>query len=322
MRTVVLVAHQGVQLLDVAGPADVLDGATRLVGPDAGYRLIVAAPGGGEVRAGGGLRLCADVDLDAVRGPVDTVLVAGGWELTSAAAEPGLVDGVRRLAGTARRTTSVCTGATVLAQAGLLDGRRATTHWAFAPTLHAAHPDVRLEPDRLHVRDGDVLTSAGVSAGMDLALALVEEDHGAEVARTVARWLVLFLQRPGGQSQFSERLALPVVAGSPLRPVLDAVVADPAADHRTPAMAARAALSERQLTRRFAAELGTTPARFVERVRVEAARSMLEQDGAGVDVIAARCGLGSPETLRRAFLRVLGVGPAAYRERFSTVAAA
>ncbi len=302
-------------MLDAAGPAEVFDGAAKLTG--GGYQVQLATPSARQVRAGSSLRLEADVALESVRGPLDTLLVAGGFGVQAAAEDPAVVRHIGRLAGRARRVTSVCTGAELLATAGLLDGRRATTHWAWCSALAERHPDVIVEPDRIFVRDGNVATSAGVTAGMDLALALVEEDHGPEVARTVARWLVLFLQRPGGQSQFSERLAPPAPRTASLRPVLDSIAADPAADHRLETLAARASMSERHLVRRFAAELRTSPARFVERVRVEAARTALEE-GATVEEAARRCGFSSGEVMRRAFLRVLGVTPSEYRQRFTT----
>jgi transcriptional regulator GlxA family with amidase domain len=314
---VVLAAFEGVQMLDVVGPADVLDAATRVLGGKGGYRMVVATPNGEPVRGSAGLRLGADIGLGQVRlRGVDTLIVAGGLQIDDALADPRLAPAVRRIAGGARRTCSVCTGAFLLAEAGLLEGRAATTHWAFCGQLARRHPGVRVEPDRIFVRDGQVATSAGLTAGMDLALALVEEDHGPEIARTVARWTVMFLQRPGGQSQFSERLALPAGVAPPIREILDAIVAEPAGDHRLPQLARRAALSERHLRRLFSAQTGTTPARFTERVRVEAARELLAETATPVETVASHCGFGSAETMRRAFLRVLGVGPAEYRARF------
>jgi transcriptional regulator GlxA family with amidase domain len=317
LRQVVLVAFDGVQLLDIVGPSDVLDAATQLLGGKGGYRMLIATPDGQPVRGSAGVRLVADISLgQARRRGVDTVIVGGGLQIDRFLADPRLAPAVRRLAAGARRTCSVCTGAFVLAEAGLLEDRAATTHWAFCEQLARRHPGVRVEPDRIFVRDGPVTTSAGLTAGMDLALALIEEDHGPEMARTVARWTVMFLQRPGGQSQFSERLELPAGVAAPVREILDAIVAEPAGDHRLPQLARRASLSERHLRRLFSEQTGTTPARFTERVRVEAAREQLEDGAGAVDTVAARCGFGSPETMRRAFLRVLGVGPAEYRTRF------
>jgi transcriptional regulator GlxA family with amidase domain len=316
-RQVVLVAFDGVQLLDVIGPSDVLDAATRLLGGNGGYRMAIATPDGQPVRGSGGLRLGADIALGQVRRRgVDTVIVGGGLQIDDVLGDPRLAPALRRIAPGARRTCSVCAGAFLLAEAGLLDGKAATTHWAFCEELARRHPSVRVEPDRIFVRDGRISTSAGMTAGMDLALALVEEDHGPEVARTVARWTVMFLQRPGGQSQFSERLALPAGVTPPIREILDRIAANPTGDHRLPQLAQRAALSERHLRRLFSEQTGTTPARFTERVRVEAARELLEDTSIPVDTVASRCGFGSPETMRRAFLRVLGVGPAEYRGRF------
>jgi transcriptional regulator GlxA family with amidase domain len=317
-RSVVFVLFEDLLGLDLVGPAEVFSAATRIVGLDRGYRLRVASIDGEPVRADSGLRLHADSTLMSVRRPVDTLIVPGGEGVRRAAASLDLIRQIRRIAGHSRRVCSVCGGAAVLAAGGLLNGRRATTHWAGSTDLAERHPDVNVEPDRIFIQDGNVFTSAGGSAGMDLALALVEADHGAEVARQVARWLVLFLQRPGGQSQFSERLARPIAAGSPLRPVLDDIVADPTADHRVPQLATKVGISDRHLTRLFLNQTGTTPARFVERVRVEAARDLLERSDLPGETVATRTGFGSYETMRRAFVRDLGVGPRDYRERFRT----
>jgi transcriptional regulator GlxA family with amidase domain len=308
-----------VQLLDVVGPSDILDAATRLLGGDGGYRMVVATPDGQPVRGSGGLRLDADIALGQVRRRgVDTVIVGGGLRIDDVLGDPRLAPALKRIAPGARRTCSVCAGAFLLAEAGLLDGKSATTHWAFCEELARRHPSVRVEPDRIFVRDGQVSTSAGMTAGMDLALALVEEDHGPEIARTVARWTVMFLQRPGGQSQFSERLALPAGVAAPIRETLDRIAADPAGDHRLPQLAQKASLSERHLRRLFSEQTGTTPARFTERVRVEAARDLLADTATPIEAVASSCGFGSAETMRRAFLRILGVGPAGYRARFRT----
>jgi transcriptional regulator GlxA family with amidase domain len=319
-RHVVLVGFDGMQLLNLVGPAEMLDAATQLLGGGSrGYRVTIATPDGAPLRGSSGIRIAADATLGHVRPrTVDTLIVGGGMHVDEIVADQRLTAGLRRVAPGARRVCSVCTGAFLLAGAGLLDGRAATTHWAFCAELARRHPRVAVDPDRIFVRDGTTVTSAGSAAGMDLTLALIEEDHGPDVARAVARWTVMFLQRPGGQSQFSERLALPASVSSPVRQVLDAVVAEPAADHRPAELARRAAVSERHLRRLFADQTATTPARFVERVRVEAARERLERDAGPVEAVAAACGFGSAETMRRAFLRVLGVGPAEYRARFRT----
>jgi transcriptional regulator GlxA family with amidase domain len=323
-RQIVLVVFEGVQLLDVAGPADVFDAASRIVagndGP--GYEVTIAGVGGASVRASSGMRIEPEADLAELDpGAIDTLLVPGGRGRV-ALEDSELVAALPRAVSGARRFGSVCGGTFLLAAAGLLDGRKVTTHWASCEDLAQRFPALTVEPDRIYVRDGAVITSAGVTAGIDLALALVEEDHGAEVARTVARRLVVFLQRPGGQSQFSQRLGAPVPSESPIRALVDGIVADPAGDHRVPALAERAALSERQVTRLFGREARTTPARFVERVRVEAARDLLESGRSSVDAVAERCGFGSAETMRRAFRRVLGIGPGEYRQRFGGADAA
>jgi transcriptional regulator GlxA family with amidase domain len=279
--------------------------------------VTIATPDGAPVRGSAGMRIAADKSLGHVRPrAVDTLIVGGGMRVGDVAGDQRLTSGLQRISAGARRTCSVCTGAFLLAGAGLLDGKAATTHWAFCAELARRHPRVSVEPDRIFVRDGATMTSAGSTAGMDLTLALIEEDHGPDVARAVARWTVMFLQRPGGQSQFSERLAVPGAVASPLRQVLDAVVAEPAADHRLAQLAKRAAVSERHLRRLFAGQTATTPARFVERVRVEAARERLERTTAPIETVAADCGFGSAETMRRAFLRILGVGPSDCRARF------
>lgn len=314
-RLVLIAVYDGVQLLDAVGPAEVFATAAKL-GGGSGYRLLVASADGADVHSDSGLRFGVEAALSEVREPLDTLLVAGGLGAYAAAESAELLAGLRTVGERARRVCSVCTGAVVLAAGGWLRGRVATTHWMACADLARRHPDITVEPDRIFVRDGDVYTSAGVTAGMDLALALVEDDHGAELARSVARALVMFLQRPGGQSQFSARLDQAVPDASPLRPVLDSITADPAADHRLPVLAERAALSERHLTRLFTEHTGTTPARFVERIRVEAARDLLERSTLPVDVVSTRSGFGSDETMRRAFLRVLGVGPSDYRDRF------
>jgi transcriptional regulator GlxA family with amidase domain len=322
-RKVVFVAFEGMQILNVVGPAEILDAASQVVGHDRGYEVSVATLDGKPARGSSGMRVEADMSLRQVRpSGVDTLIVGGGMRFDDVIEGGRLPAELERLSDGARRTCSVCTGAFLLAAAGLLDGKAATTHWAFCELLARRHPGTRVEPDRIFVRDGHTTTSAGLTAGMDLALALVEEDHGADVARTVAHWTVMFMQRPGGQSQFSERLAVPATVDPSLREVLDRVVAEPAADHRLAEMARRASLSERHFRRVFLEQTGTTPARFVERVRVEAARELLERTAAPVEAVAADSGFGSAETMRRAFLRSVGVGPADYRARFrSTVAA-
>jgi transcriptional regulator GlxA family with amidase domain len=312
---VVIVVYDGVQLLDVAGPVEVFDGARRAQGGS--YRVRVASVGGRDVTTSAGVRLGAEFDLTDAADDLDTMIVAGGWGYAEAMRDREIVGQVRRLAARARRVASVCTGAFVLAEAGLLDGRRATTHWAYCAGLAETYPAVSVEPDAIFVRDGQVVTAAGVTAGVDLALSLVEEDHGSELARQVARWLVVFLQRPGGQSQFSMWARARPPGDDALRRLIGDIAADPAADLSIPEMANRLSVSPRHVSRVFAREFGMSPGRYVERARVEAARILLENGPDGVNAIARRCGFGTAETMRRAFIRELNVPPSAYRARFA-----
>ncbi|MGW7243491.1 GlxA family transcriptional regulator [Streptomyces sp. NPDC054804] len=307
------VVFDGVTMLDVSGPSEVLHQAGRLADP---YELVLVSPEGGTVTTSAGPALTGTVPA-ADAGPLDTLLVAGGDRLAERPIEEELLATARELIGEAHRVASVCTGAFVLGELGLLDGRRATTHWRHAATFARRYPRVRVEPDAIHVRDGRYVTSAGISAGIDLALALVEDDHGAGVARDIARELVVFMQRPGGQSQFSTAITTPPARGDLLRTLVASVLADPTADHSLPALAASAAVSARHLTRLFRAELGTTPARWVERVRLDRAQQLL-LEGHSVTSAALHSGLGTDETLRRAFARHLGTTPTHYRSRFAT----
>lgn len=308
---VVIVVFDGVKLLDAAGAAEVFAEANRF---GAAYEIKIASVDGADVTTSVGTKLAVTDRISGIES-ADTVMVAGGDNLVGRGIDPALVDAVKSVPARSRRMASICTGAFILAQAGLLSGRRATTHWRHARLLARAFPDIRVEPDAIFIRDGDVFTSAGVSSGIDLALALVELDHGAELVRDVARSLVVYLKRAGGQSQFSVLVEADPPPQSPLRAVTDAVAADPAADHSVKTLAARAALSTRQLTRLFQSELGTTPARYVEMVRLDAARAALDA-GRTVGETAHVAGFGSPETLRRVFVENLGVSPKAYRERF------
>jgi transcriptional regulator GlxA family with amidase domain len=316
VRTVALLAYDGSQVLDVAGPAEVFSVANEIAGGDA-YRVRVVSVDGADSISGTGFRVGVSGRLDDV-GPIDTLVVPGSYTWRTDMVEPALLRAVTSAAGRSRRVASVCAGAFLIGAVGLLDGRRATTHWMFVDELAARFPLALVERDPIFVEDLPVYTSAGATAGIDLALALVESDHGPTLAREVARFLVVFMQRPGGQSQFSVHLQRDVTDGFSLRALLDAVHADPAGDHRLSALSARAGFSERHLTRVFARELGTTPARFVEEVRIEAARTLLETSDAPLEVIARRAGLNSPETLRRVFTRELGCTPHAYRRRFRT----
>lgn len=305
-----------VQLLDVAGPLQVLATANELAceaGEAAPYEPHVVAREAGAVAASAGLPLVAEA-LPASRVAVDTLIVAGGVGVYDALADGALRLWVRRRAGLARRTASVCTGAFLLAAAGLLDGRRCTTHWRRCAELARRYPALRVESDPIFVRDGDLWTSAGVTAGIDLTLAFVEADLGRAAAVAVARQLVVFAKRPGGQAQFSARLSLAADAD------FDALHAWMAGNLQrelsVPELAARAGMSERSFARRYRAATGTTPARAVERLRVEAAREALGSARRSIKDVARRCGFGSEETMRRSFLRLLSVAPRDYRERF------
>ncbi len=320
-RRIAVVAYPGVQILDVVGPLEVFATTTRLLAAERGndvpcYAVDVLAARRGPLRTQSGLTLGADRAWSQVRGGVDTLLVAGGLGTREAMGDTALLAWLRRMAPRVRRLGSVCTGSFVLAAAGLLEGRRATTHWGYCATLAQLYPSVRVEPDPIFVQDGNVYTSAGVTAGMDLALALVEEDHGRDVAMQVARQLVLFLRRPGGQSQFSAQLAVQTASREPLRDLQAWMTDHPAADLSVPALAQRVAMSPRNFARVFLREVGVTPARFAERIRVEAARRRLEETADGVDGVADACGFGTAESMRRAFLRTIHVSPTAYRHRF------
>ncbi|MEV6177510.1 GlxA family transcriptional regulator [Streptomyces sp. NPDC052015] len=310
-RTVLVVLFDGVQSLDVTGPVEVFAGAEQLV--PGTYRIGTASLDGAPVRTSSGLTLVPDGTLAGAPGP-HTLLVPGGRGTRRP--DPRLTGWLRENGPRAERLVSVCTGAILLAEAGLLDGRRVTTHWAYCDTLARDHPAVEVDADPVYVRDGHVSTSAGVTSGIDLALALVEEDLGREVALTVARHLVVFLRRPGNQAQFSAQLAAQTAQREPLREVQQWITEHPADDLTVEALAARARLSPRHFARAFRAETGTTPGRYVDRVRLEHARRLLEDTGDGVEEISRASGYGTPEAMRRAFVRALGTAPAEYRRRF------
>lgn len=310
VRRVVIAAFPDCMSLDVVGPAEVFATAGA-------YEVEVVAPDAEPFFMSNGLQVIPSAGMDELRGNIDTLVIAGGQGTRRAATDPRVIAWTQQAAKGSRRVTSVCSGAFVLANAGLLDGRRATTHWAWCDTLGAMFPAVAVESDAIFVRDGNVYTSAGVTAGIDLALALVEEDLGAEAAREVAQELVVFLRRPGGQSQFSAQIAAPAAEREPLREVQAYIAANAAADLSVPALAERAAMSPRNFARAFRHETGMTPAAYVESVRVEQARIALEGSDAQIETVASHCGFGTIETMRRAFHRRLGVGPAAYRSRFS-----
>jgi transcriptional regulator GlxA family with amidase domain len=310
------------QSLDAVGPLEVFAGATRVVTAEgaahshAGYEVVVASGDGRPVRCGSGLTIDCERLPDG-RTPIDTLVLPGGDRALQARRDPRLVSWIATTAPRCRRVATVCTGAFLAAEAGLLDGKRVTTHWASAERLAAEYPALDVDPDPIYIRDGSCWSSAGVTAGIDLALALVEDDWDVHVAQTVARWLVMFLHRPGGQTQFAAPVWVPRAERSAVRTAQARVEAAPGDDHRIPTMADAAAMSVRHFTRIFAEEVGETPGRFVERVRLEEARRRLETTDETLDVIAARSGLGTAETLRRMFHRRLGVSPDAYRRRFA-----
>lgn len=320
VKRVVIVCYPGMQPLDVTGPHEVFAGANSVLRAHRSaaepYELLLCAREPGTVSSESGLGIAAPHTIPT-RGPIDILLLPGGDGVYAARHDAALVASIRAAAKRSARIATVCTGTFLAATAGLLDGKRVTTHWARAARLAAEHPDLDVVADAIYVRDGDVWTSAGVTAGIDLALAMVEQDHDPDVAQTVARHLVMFLRRPGGQSQFAAPVWDKPAEKDAIRLAQDLVNANPAADLRVANLAAAACLSERHFTRVFAAEIGEPPAKYVERVRVEVARRELEQRGAVVATVARRCGFGSAETMRRSFIRRLGVAPDDYRRRFN-----
>ncbi|MFR9787811.1 GlxA family transcriptional regulator [Streptomyces sp. MB22_4] len=314
-RTLLFVVFDGVQSLDVTGPLEVFSGAERHA--PGTYRIRTASLDGGPVRTTSGLTLVPDEALTAAEEP-HTLLVPGGEGTRDP--DPRLVGWLRAHGPRPARLVSVCTGAFLLAAAGLLDGRRATTHWAYCDRLARERPAVRVEPEPIYVRDGRVATSAGVTAGIDLALALVEEDLDRDVALSLARHLVVFLRRPGNQAQFSAQLAAQTALREPLRDVQRWITEHPDTDLGVEALAARAALSPRHFARAFRAETGMTPGRYVDRVRLEHARRLLEDTPGGIEEISRASGYGTPEAMRRAFRKAFGTAPAEYRRRFRPAA--
>ena len=316
-HTVVVVAMEGLHLIDLAGPVEVLATANAL-GAEPRYRTLVATPGGADVRSDSGVRVGADRslgDLARSRRVLDTLTVVGGPGTRAALADEGFVADVARLSGRAGRTTSVCSGSLVLARAGLLDGYAATTHWALADFL-AMREAIDVRSDQIFVRDRDRWTSAGVTAGIDLFLALVEHDHGPQLAHQVATYLVVFVRRPGGQSQFSAQMRAQT-ATTPSIAELQRWLGDHLdADLGVDALAARAGMSPRNFARVFRRETGSTPAAHVEELRVEAARRLLETTDLTVAAVARRVGIRHAETLHRAFRRRVGTTPERYRQHF------
>ncbi len=310
-RTIAILAVSGVQLLDVSGPLDVFAEANLQSGTEA-YRPVVIATAHGHIRSSSGVRLVADHTIEDEIGPLDTLLVAGCPNAAETEHDAKLLSWLREVAPSARRYGSVCSGAFFLAAAGLLDGRRVTTHWAVAERLRQSYPAVTVEEDAIHVADGELRTAAGVTAGLDLALSLVEEDLGRDVAMRTAAQLVMFFKRPGGQMQFSRKGEAAPAGRSALQEVQRWIATNPAADHSVAELARRMELSPRL----FRDEVGMTPAAWVESTRIAAARRLLES-GHAPKQVAGECGFADDDTLRRAFTRHLGVTPAEYRKQYA-----
>jgi transcriptional regulator GlxA family with amidase domain len=321
-RRIVFVAGPGTEILDLAGPLQVFARASdkfRHANPGSPpiYSIeVVSISGTRSLRANCGLRFAADKTFRELRGKIDTLLVAGGDAIEQNEVSPMAARWLKRIAPRARRVGSVCTGALFLARAGLLDGRRATTHWNWCQTLIKRAPRTDVDPNPIFVRDENIYTSAGVTAGMDLALALVEEDHGSKLALQVARNLVLYLRRPGGQSQFSSALSLQSTDQKPLRELGAWVLDNLNKPLTVPVLAQRVAMSSRNFARVFPREMNTTPAKFVERLRVEAARRRLEESHNSMETIATECGFGNINSMRNVFQRVLKIPPGQYRRHF------
>lgn len=318
-KRIVSVAFPEVQLLDVTGPSETFAIAERL--QPGSYAFELVAPQRGEIVSSSGLKLLAERSLRDISGPIDTLIVAGGSGVRAAVADQALVDRIAVVARDARRVASVCTGAFLLAEAGLLDGRRACTHWSAANALARRHPQVHVDPQPIYVRDRNVYTSAGITAGIDLALTLVEEDLGHQLALEVARMLVLFVRRRGGQAQFSASLAGEAATSGPVRELQSWISDHLDEDLGVEALAERACMSPRNFARVFRQQTGVTPARYVQALRVERARSLLEGGDCTISQVARVTGFGTVESFRRSFVRELGVPPSSYRDGFAQVSA-
>jgi transcriptional regulator GlxA family with amidase domain len=322
-RRVAILGFDGAQMLDVVGPFEVFSGANEALRAQAargrprpvGYDVSVVSAGRKTIRSESGLAISAQGTL-ADAGALDTLIVAGGAGARKAASDAKICAAVAKASRKARRVASVCTGTFVLAAAGLLEGRRATTHWAYCDRLAKDYAGITVERQPIYVRDGRFWTSAGVTAGIDLSLAMVEEDFGGDLALLIARWLVVFVRRAGGQSQFSPHLATQAAGREPIRALQSFVSEHPEAALDLPAMATRAGMSVRNFTRVFRSEVGVTPAAYVERIRLDSARRLMESTSLGVEQIASEAGFGTGESLRRAFARGVGLSPREYRARF------
>ncbi|MGH7651186.1 MAG: GlxA family transcriptional regulator [Gemmatimonadaceae bacterium] len=321
-RRVVIVGAPGTQILDLVGPFQIFTRAAELYARKNGSRApiyeveVVSTARGRPILTNCGLGLMAHRTYRRCKGKVDTLLVAGGNDIECGKIGSDAVEWLKDMARQARRVGSVCTGALLLAEAGLLDGKKATTHWKYCEMLATRYPDIDVNPDPIFVRDGNVYTSAGVTAGMDLSLALVEEDHGSRLALEVARDFVLYLRRPGGQAQFSAALSMQATDRNPFQDLVPWVLDNLTEDLSVGALAEHMSMSPRNFARVFTKEMKSTPALFVERLRVEVARRRLEESRHSLKAIAAECGFKSVGSLRSSFQRLLGASPGQYRERF------
>ncbi len=316
IQKVAIAIQPGVQALDVAGPFDVFAEANAFIPQDCRYETVVIAADRSPMRASNNLQLVADLTFEDATGGFDILLVAGRPVVPEEDPDPAFIEWLRLAPWRASTYGSVCTGAFALGHAGLLDGRRVTTHWQDAPKLAARFPAAKAEPDLIYVRDGRLVTSAGVTTGIDLALALVSQRHGPQVAVAVAKRLVVLAQRQGGQSQFSPYLTAPADPGSPIGRVQDYVMANIGRRHTLEALAGEVGMSARNLARHFVDKTGITPHEFVERARVDAARRLLEGSDRPLKAIAYDCGFGSADRMRIVFSDRLGVTPAQYRASF------
>lgn len=316
VKTIAILALPGVQMLDVCGPLDVFAEANVQAGRQV-YRLTVISTDRkpGAVRSSSGISIVADYTVRDEMEPIDTLLVAGCPDLAERTVSDSLLEWLRKAARKAKRFGSVCSGALLLAQAGLIDGKRVTTHWSVADRLQSAYPKLTVEPDAIQIRDGKVRTAAGVTAGLDLALALVEEDLGRDIALNVANQLVMYFKRHGGQLQFSRKSEVAASGRSALQEVQRYVAANPHEDHSVAKLAKRVGLSERHFARLFHSEVGITPAAWVQDARIEAARRLLESNLTPKQV-AVQCGFANADTLRRVFVKYVGVTPANYHKHF------
>ena len=320
IRPIGIVAFPGAEVLDITGPHEVFTFANMIlqkegVSQEAAYPITVMAEQSGPVTTLSGLQIIADQSFSQINKNYDTLLIPGG-EPEVVLANTQIVELINDMEPKVRRLVSVCTGAFLLAESGLLDGCRATTHWNYCPEFAEKYPKVNLEPDRIFIKEGNILTSGGITSGIDLALAMVEEDWGQKLALAVAQFLVVYLKRPGGQSQFSSYLTREASKHNGIRDLQSWIMQNPEEDLRVDSLADRMAMSSRNFSRLFLSETGMTPAKFVEMVRIDAARNLLELTRFPIDTIADSSGFKDSENMRRAFIRQLGVNPREYRKRF------